>query len=105
MTGGHTALVNEFPQTLPERSLRRFKWISCMLHSCVQFHVSLVIGGHSISAVSAKMVSSGVKLGFATLALWQYGMQSLLTSAKTGALILLLSQQMGTTDSRNHQLG
>ena len=39
------------------------------------------------------------------MALWQDGMQSLVTSAKTGALILLLSQQMGTTDSRNHQLG
>ena len=39
------------------------------------------------------------------MALWQDGMQSLVTSAKTGALIPLLSQQMGTTDSRNHQLG
>ena len=44
-----------------------------MLHSCVQFQISLVIGGHRISAASAKMVSSGVKLEFATPALWRFG--------------------------------
>ena len=49
---------------------RDSKWISCMLHSCVQFQISLVIGWHRISAASAKMVSSGVKLEFTILALW-----------------------------------
>ena len=57
-------------KTLAERSFKRFKWISCMLHSCVQFQISLVIGGHRISAASAKMVTSGVKLEFTILALW-----------------------------------
>ena len=54
---------------------RDSKWISCMLHSCVQFQISLVIGGHRISAASAKMVSSGwssnsQRLRFGALARW-----------------------------------
>ena len=58
-------------KTLTERHSRDSKWISC--NSCVQFQISLVIGWHRISAASAKMVSSGVKLEFATPALWRFG--------------------------------
>ena len=73
MTGGHTASANEFSQNPYWKTFKRFTWISCMLHSCVQFQISLVIGGHRISAASAKMVSSGVKLEFTILALWRFG--------------------------------
>ena len=50
MTGGHTASANEFSQNPHWKTFKRFTWISCMLHSCVQFQISLVIGWHRISA-------------------------------------------------------